>query len=186
MKIIKRTIATILILATIGLLFRGWIYRHLITYKSIGQRQSYFATDKKLINFVETTNTGNKKDLKIQEIINLSLSATSTKLNFTASKNQNDPNKLIYSKTAHCVGYASFFVTTCNYLLKKHNLADDWIAKSQIGQLYLFGTNIHKYSNLPFFKDHNFVTIENKTTGERFAVDPAVNDYFYIDFITYE
>jgi len=29
------------------------------------------------------------------------------------------------------------------------------------------------------------VTIENKTTGEIFAVDPTVNDYLYIDFITY-
>jgi len=27
--------------------------------------------------------------------------------------------------------------------------------------------------------------IENKSTGEVFAVDPLVNDYFYIDLVTY-
>jgi hypothetical protein len=29
------------------------------------------------------------------------------------------------------------------------------------------------------------VTIENKKTGEILAVDPTVNDYLNIDFITY-
>jgi len=54
-----------------------------------------------------------------------------------------------------------------------------------VEQLYFLGTNIHKYFNSSFFKDHDFVTIENKTTGEIFAVDPTVNDYLRIDFITY-
>ena len=38
---------------------------------------------------------------------------------------------------------------------------------------------------LHFFKDHDFVTIENKETGEIFAVDPSVNDYLFIDFVTF-
>jgi hypothetical protein len=29
------------------------------------------------------------------------------------------------------------------------------------------------------------VTIENETTGEIFAVDPTMNDYFHIDFIVF-
>jgi hypothetical protein len=69
--------------------------------------------------------------------------------------------------------------------LKRYNLADRWTAKPQIGQLYFLGTNIHKYFNSAFFKDHDFVTIENKKTGEILAVDPTVNDYLHIDFITY-
>ena len=69
--------------------------------------------------------------------------------------------------------------------MKKYNLDDTWTAKPQIGQLYLLGTNIHQYFNHPFLKDHDFVAIENKQTGQILAVDPTVNDYFYIDFITY-
>ena len=103
----------------------------------------------------------------------------------TANENDVDPNKLITSRKAHCIGYASFFATTCNYLLKKYNLSDQWTAKPKVGQLYFIGQNIHKYFNSPFFKDHDFVTIENKKTDQIFAVDPTVYDYLLIDFINY-
>lgn len=169
---------------TVGLLFRGWFYRHLVTYKSVGLRTNYSATDEKLTEYIDA-NIDKQADPKIEQIIKLGLSITSRQLKFTANKNDIDPNKLINSKTAHCVGYASFFATTCNYLFKKYTLSDRWTAKPQIGQLYFLGTNIHTYFNSSFFKDHDFVTIENKTTGEIFAVDPTVNDYLYIDFITY-
>jgi len=184
MKFIKRTILTILILIAVGLLFRGWFYRHLITYKSVGLRTNYAATNEKLVDYINA-NIDKQADTDIEQIIELGLSLTSKQLNFTADKIDNDPNKLITSKTAHCIGYATFFATTCNYLLDKYNLADTWTAKPQVEQLYFLGTNIHKYFNSSFFKDHDFVTIENKTTGEIFAVDPTVNDYLRIDFITY-
>jgi hypothetical protein len=184
MKTIKRIFITILILTAVGLLFRGWFYRHLVTYKSVGFRKNYLATDQNLIEYIDSS-IDEQTDTDIEEIIRLGLSITSSQLNFTANKNDIDPNKLINSKTAHCVGYASFFATTCNYLLKKYNLADKWIAKPQIGQLYFLGTNIHKYFKSSFFKDHDFVKIENKETGEIIAVDPTINDYLFIDFITY-
>jgi len=185
MKIFKRTILIILILTTVGLLFRGWLYRNLVTYKSIGLRTNYSATDDKLIDYIDT-NSEKYADLDIEQIIKLGLSITSKQLNYTADKNDNDPNKLISSKKAHCVGYAAFFATTCNYLVEKNDLADTWIAKPQTGQLYFLGTNIHKLFNSTFFVDHDFATIENNKTGEIFAVDPTINDYIYIDFVTFE
>ncbi|MFN5641815.1 MAG: hypothetical protein ACK4V4_04615 [Sphingobacteriales bacterium] len=184
MKFLKRIFLIILILTTIGLLFGGWFYRHLVTYKSVGLRKSYLANEKNLVDYIDSS-ANEQTDPEIEQIIKLGLSLTSRKLNFTADKNDIDPNNLITSKTAHCVGYASFFATTCNYLLNKYNLADTWTAKPQVGELYFLGQNINKYFNSPFFKDHDFVTIENKKTGEKFAVDPTVNDYLYIEFITY-
>jgi hypothetical protein len=184
MKFVKRAILSILILHMVGILFRGWLYRHLITYHSVGPRTIYPATDAKLIDFINANLEG-QTVVDIKQIIKLSLSITSTQLSFTSGQNEVDPNKLIRSRTAHCVGYASFFATTCNYLLDQYNLADSWQAKPHAGQLYFLGNNIHSYFNSPFFKDHDFVTIENKTTGEILAVDPTVNDYLYIDFITY-
>ncbi len=173
-----------LVLIILGILFRGWIYRHLITYKSIGYRQNYLVKSDKLKIFIET-NVKIKADLDAKEIVKHGLTATSQQLSFTTTKSEIDPNKLIVSKKAHCVGYSSFFATTCNYLLKKYNLADNWTSKSHIGQLYFLGINIHKYFDFPFFKDHDFVTIENKSTGEIVAVDPTLSDYFYIDFVTF-
>ncbi len=189
MKFIKRTLLIILIISTVGLLFRGWFYRHLVTYKSVKIRTNYLATNIKLTDYINA-NTDKQTDPDIKQIIKLGLSITSRKLNFTADKNDTDPNKLIISKTAHCVGYASFFATTCNYLLEKYNLSDTWTAKPQVGQLNFLGKNIHIYFtkffiDTNFIKDHDFVTIENKKTGEILAVDPTVNDYLCIDFITY-
>jgi hypothetical protein len=160
-----------------------------VTYKSDGIRTNYLATNIKLTDYIDA-NTDKQTDPDIKQIIKLGLSITSRKLNFTADKNDTDPNKLIISKTAHCVGYASFFATTCNYLLEKYNLSDTWTAKPQVGQLKFLGTNIHEYltnffKDTDFIKDHDFVTIENKKTGEILAVDPTVNDYLRIDFITY-
>ena len=157
----------------------------MVTYESLGSRTNYSATDGKLIEYIDA-NSPEQADPDIEDIVKLGLSITSKKLNFSADKNDIDPNRLISSKTAHCVGYASFFATTCNYLLDKNNLTNKWTAKPQVGQLYFMGTNIHKYFNSSFFIDHDFVTIENQTTGEIFAVDPTVNDYLNIDFISYK
>ena len=136
-----------------------------------------------LLEYIETDKkAGDSQD--INYIIRLALLQTGNRLNYTTSGNENDPNKLIYSKSAHCVGYAAFFTTTCNYLLKKYNLHDGWVAKHQIGQMYVLDINIHRCINHSFFKDHDFAIVENRITGEIVAVDPSVNDYLHIDFVT--
>ncbi len=183
-KFIKRTILAILILAAVGVFFRGWIYRSLVTYHSVGERTNFSVTNDKLINYLDAS-TKNINEPNIQQIIKLGLSISSKQLNFSAGKNDIDPNQLINSKTAHCVGYAAFFTTSCNYLLEKYELSGEWTAKHQIGQLNFLGINIHKLFNSPFFKDHDFVIIKNEKTGETLAVDPTINDYLSIVFITY-
>ena len=183
MKFIKLTTLTILVFLLVVILLRGWIFRQIVAYHVVGQKYTYSTTDKKLIEYIEI-NIGEKKVLDIEDIIELGLSETARQLNFAISQNDNDPNKLIFSKTAHCIGYAAFFTTTCNYLLKKYDYGDKWQAKTQIGKLSLFGVDIHQFFNSAFFKDHDFVTIENKVTGEILTVDPTINDYLYIDFVS--
>jgi hypothetical protein len=154
----------------------------MVTYKAIRPAFNYPATNCKLIDYINAR-ADKQTNPDIEQIIKLALSITSKQLNFTAGKNHNDPNRLIHTKTAHCVGYAAFFATTCNHLLNRYKLNNIWTAKPWVGQLYIFDNNIHRYFNSPFFKDHNFVTITNTTTGKLYAVDPTVNDYLYIDFI---
>jgi hypothetical protein len=117
------------------------------------------------------------------EIIKVGLSKTTELLKFTTSKNHIDPNKLIDTKTANCIGYATLFSANCNYLLVKHKLNEVWVATPHKGQLYLFIFNIHNYFKSSFFKDHDFVIIKNKNTGETLAIDPSINDYFYINYV---
>ncbi len=185
MKFTIRLLLLIFSLLTITFFLRVWIYNFTVTYKSIGQRQNYLPKDQKLISYIEA-NVKDHSETDIKKIIKLSLTATAKQLNYSVAPKTNDPNKLIYSKTAHCVGYSTFFATTCNYLFKKYDLDKNWEAKPQIAQLYLFKTNVHQFFGTPFLKDHDIVIIENQKTGELYAVDPTLNDYFYIDFISFD
>ncbi len=183
MKILRHTLIFIALIIIIVILFRRNIYRQIITYKSISERTIYEATNKEFLNYIDRETTL-KQDVEIEKLIKNCLSITSDHLNFTSGQNDTDPNKLFNTKTAHCIGYASFLAAACNYLIQKNELKDIWIAKPQIGQVYLFKTNIHNYFSTPFFKDHDFVIIENLNTGEKYAVDPSMHDYLRIDFIT--
>ena len=184
MKILKRILLTAIAVSVLCIAFRGWIYRHTVTYRSVGQRPLYAATEPALLKFIRS-DTGKEAPPDIEKIVDISLSKTSGLLRFSASQRDTDPNKLIHAKTAHCVGYAAFFATTCNDLLEQYGLSDTWTATPQIGQLYLFGKNVHGYFNTPFFKDHDFVVVRNKSTGETIAVDPSVHDYLYIERVTF-
>lgn len=185
MRFIKRIVLALIVLTIVVFVFRQALYSCLITYKSVGQRATYSVTDNALINYIEA-NTDNENNLDVKDVIKVALAKTSALLCFSTENNNNDPNRLFELKQAHCVGYASFFTTTCNYLLAKNNLNNNWAAKPQIGKLLLFEVDIHQYFNSPFFKDHDFVIVENKETGEVFAVDPVVNDYLFIEFIRIE
>ena len=85
MRFIKWTLIVILILAIVGLLFRGSFYRHLVTYKSVRPRTNYSATDNKLVDYINV-NSYEQTDPDIEQIIKLGLSITSRQLYFTAKK----------------------------------------------------------------------------------------------------
>lgn len=182
MSKVKRMLLIFLCLAVTAILLRGGAFRQLVAYKATGNRTSYGVTDEKLIANLEEQLEGSKK-IDAEQIAMLGLSVTSATLNFTISKNDNDPNKLIHSKTAHCVGYAAFYAASCNYLFQKAGLAGSWVARPRVGQLHVLGFNIHQLFSSPFLKDHDFVVIENKRSGAVFAVDPSLHDYFSINTV---
>lgn len=163
-----------------AVLFRGCLYRQVVAYDSIDIRMNYKITDKKLQDCINAS-MENESEMNIDEIIERSLEITACELNFTSAKNDVDPNRLIHSRTAHCVGYAAFCAAVCNDILKKHHLDRTWSATPHIGKLYFLGMNAHNWFNSPFFKDHDFVIIRNRETGEIKAVDPTLYDYFYIE-----
>ncbi|NDV66699.1 hypothetical protein [Bacteroides sp. 224] len=177
---LKRLLLALLIFSVVIVIFRGALYRAAVTYQSVGQRLSYKITNENLIQYIEE-NT--KEVTQIEDIIRESLSLTSKKLSFSFAKASNDPNQLIETGVANCIGYSTMFCSVCNYLIAQNDLLEHWEASAHIGQLNVFGVNIHSYLNSPFFKDHDYVVIENKQTKEKFAVDPSVNDYLRIGYI---
>lgn len=173
-KIFK--IIGILILALI--LFRGVIYRLLIKYNEIGTRTEIKITSRKLIEIIETKSANRKLDL--EKIVDIADKITNEELEFTTSRASNNPNMLINSKQANCVGYAAMFNSITNYLIRKNKLQNDIKAEQKIGQLTLFGINLHQYFESPFFRDHDFNEIIDKKTGKIIAVDPSLSDYLWI------
>lgn len=149
-----------------------------MTYKPIEQRNVIFSiTDSKLIADIEKKNSLEQND-DIEAVILKSLEITSKHLNFTMSnKNEINPNKLIETKNAHCIGYSSFYIAVIDNILKRKNLEKEWIITHNVGQLYIFSFNIHNYINSSFFKDHDFVTIKNKRTQQEYSIDPTLYDY---------
>lgn len=154
------------------LLFGGVSFRQFVSYRAVHERNYYpFSFD----HVIQSNKTKNPEN-----IIDRALEVTSEKLSFTFNKCDKDPDKLLKSKRANCVGYAAFFSATCNKLFEQNKM-NDWSATPMVAQIYLFGVNVHPFISSPFFKDHDFVKIENNRTGERFFVDPSLYDYTGIE-----
>ena len=163
------------------LIFRGWIYRFLVEYKVIGERQEIGITNPKLIELIEEKSIAKK--MNIDEIADVAEEITTKTLTFTWSYSSNDTNDLFNEKKANCVGYAAMFNSISNFLIRKYHLQDEFVASHKIGELELLGFNIHPYFNSPFYKNHDYNTISNLTTGEKLSLDPSLSDYFWIDRI---
>jgi hypothetical protein len=184
MKVLKWILLVGLLLLIAGAVWRGPLFRFFVTYRSIGLRTEYTATDTALTGYIERSEAL-AEGQEVTDIIHLALAITRDQLDFTTDKNESDPNKLIHTHTSNCVGYAAFFATTCNHLLRRHHLSDQWVARPHVGQLYVLGRNIHRYFSHPFFYDHDFATVQNIRTGEVYAVDPSMSDCLLIDYVSY-
>ena len=168
-----------------AIVLQGPLYRSFVSYESVGQRKSYSITNEALLTLINDR-VDFEEDMRVNDIVNLAFSITCTQLNFTTGKNNVDPNKLVTSKTANCIGYATFYSSVCNHLLERFHLNDQWRAKAQIGHLSFLGHDVHQLFGSPFFKDHDFVTIESFTNSDStIVVDPSLRDYFYINSVTY-
>ena len=179
----KRRRYFIIVIVLLIFVFRGVFYQFVVTYDSVGIRPNYKVTEPELILYIEDAI---RKDEMwgVESLVEKARVLTNKKLSFTSSTCAINPNRLIKSKKTNCVGYASFYAAICNHLLKFYTLSSEWKAEIHVGQLYFFGINIHRYIDSPFFKDHDFVIISNKNTGEAFYIDPSVSDYIGIDKVS--
>lgn len=160
------------------ILFRGIIYRFAINYRAIGTRTEIKITNKELIEKINIKSEGRKVNFK--EILEIADEITNEELTFTINKASNNPNELINTKRANCVGYSAMFNSITNHLIRKKELENRIEASHKIGQLDLFGINLHQFFENSFFKDHDFNVIKNKETDEVISIDPSISDYLII------
>ncbi len=166
------------ILILVLMLFRGVIFRLVIKYNDIGTRSVVVLTNKKLIEKIDRESDNIEIDIK--SILSIANGITTEALGFTTGQASNNPNQLINSKQANCVGYSAMFNSIADYLIRKNNLQGEIKAEHKVGQLELFGINLHQYFESSFFKDHDYNELVDKKTGDKIAIDPTVSDYLWI------
>jgi hypothetical protein len=174
----KKALKIIGISILILIIFRGFIYRLTMKYRDIGTRKEIVITHKDLIEIIEVKAAN--RTINIEEIIEIAYEITNEVLEFTGDQASNNPNVLIKSNQANCVGYAAMFNSITNYLIKKNTLEREIEATHKIGELNMMGLNLHKLFKSSFFKDHDFNEIINKKTGKVISIDPSVSDYLWI------
>lgn len=152
-------------------LFKGALFRKFVKYKEIGARGVFLMDEFDKDKFESNT---------IDEIINYSLEKTSKKLKFELYH----PGKLSVTGKANCIGYADYCSSSIHSILMNNKLENEWRVSHKIGKIEIFGIDIHQYLSSPFFKDHDFVIIENVKTRKKIAIDATVYDYLGIDRIS--
>ena len=174
----KKIFKIITVFVLIIILFRGIIYRTLIKYNEIGTRNEVRLTNANLKAIIKSKSINTKMDLK--NILKIANEITNEELKFTWEKSTNNPNEVIATHKANCVGYSAMFNSVVNYLIRENALQDKIEAKHKIAHLELIGINVHNHFKSSFFKDHDFNEVINKKTGDKFYIDPSVSDYFGI------
>lgn len=172
----KFLLLTILIIVVLS--FKGSIYRNVIHYKNIGDRNYNLETSTQFKQYLKGLPLLKNKD--IYSLCDNSLAITSSELKYTFNKCETQPSLLLQSGNTNCIGYSIFFVSVFNHYLKTYHLESEWKAKPIIGKLYLLNYNVHSLFKNSHLKDHDYVLIENIKTGEKIFVDPTLHDYFGI------
>lgn len=178
-----KILVTLIIVLGILFVFRGTVYRTVVTYKDDGSRKNYKVKDKNLALFIENQiNSSQAGD--IESIVDLSQEITDSALSFSMDAKESDPNKTVLLAQANCVGYAAFAAAVGNYLIDRYKLSQVWEAKPIKGKLFLLGVDMHIQLKDKRYKDHDFVVFRNKITKREIAIDPTVYDRFGIERIS--
>lgn len=174
----KRILFLILIFAVI--LLRTSVFSFFFSYRIIRERAPVGELkDEEL----KSAAGKKKKEHPVEDIIQDAQEITASRLGFTFEKCDREVNALAVSQKANCIGYAAFLAAVIRYELRQQNLEDQWQVRHQVGNVYFLNTNIHRYIKSAFFRDHDFVTMENTQTGETVALDATVYDYLKINRI---
>jgi hypothetical protein len=179
-----KRIKNALIIGILLFLFKGFLYRNLISYTKINTRENYTLTNTNIIQRIEEYTKG--KELSIDDIIEISNKITSKKLEFTTQKASSNPNLNFETQKANCIGYSALFNAVGNYIVQQQNLSETYEFKHLVGKMKFLGYDIHTIFKSPFFKDHDYNEIVHKNTGEKQYTDPSLYDYTWIDRVTAE
>ena len=118
----------------------------------------------------------------IVELNDMILKVIAQNLEFGKMQKTDNPNNFRESSVAHCIGYSALNASMLNYACKKMNSKIYQIEHVR-GNIKLFGFKITSKKNSGFYKDHDFVRIENKQIDKYYFSDATIYEFFKINRI---
>lgn len=174
----KRLFKILLVLLILLIVFRQPIYKATVNYTKVGERENIRIVDENLIDLID--NEIGDKSIDIEEVVRIAKYITNESFNFTTENVSKDPNLLINTSKANCVGYSGMFNSIANYIIRQKNLENTFVAKHLIGKLSFLGFNVHSLFKNSFLKNHDYNQVINIKTGDTIYIDPSLSDYFKI------
>lgn len=179
---LKKAVKVLVILSLVIIVFRGWIFQKSISYTQIGTRKEIKLQDEKLI--AQLGLAIYKDSLSMDEIIEIARTKTNENVAFTTEKSSKNPNEVLKTGSANCIGYAALFNSILNYFIKKQQLEHKFKANHVFGKVYFLGIDLHQFFDTPFLKDHDYNEIVNLKTSKKYYIDLTVSDYLRIHEIS--
>lgn len=166
----KRFAIILLALFLLAILFRGSLWRSISSYEDIKRIPRQTLTDKTLKEHIRVETQG----MDGEEIISYCRRLTTGCLSFSMSHAENDINKMYPKNKAHCVGYAAFFASTCQYAFQVNGTNGH--CDHMRGWIHILGLNIHTpFRDIGSLKDHDYVNV--RLDGKTIHVDPSIEDF---------
>ena len=177
---LSRKVKISLLLVCIMFLSRGFLYRSIVTYDTIGMRETITDLDPDLVLLIENEVKGEVTN--IEDIARIARRLTSRHLQFSFTSKHFLPNVLVKYPKTHCKGYSYFFNAIANYLISKYQL-DHIKSQHMIGTIEVAGIDIHRFFNDSFYKNHDFNLLWDVRNGNSLSIDPSLYDYLGISTI---
>ena len=176
------------------ILFRESIYKSFVTYRIERQRGFLPTVDPILEKAILAHYEVNDRRLRNRDaIIHSALKITADLLTFDGDlTDKTDPLSILQTGTVNSTSFATFFMATAQYLIKKNGLSNRYICLQYVAQRRQNGTNLHDryfspYSGKsPFNNERDIVAILDLKTGEKRFVDPTLFEQISITHINVE
>jgi hypothetical protein len=169
MRLLRRLLLVLLLMAIALWLLRGTIFRAVVHYRVVGERGA--------VRPLQNSTLG---AMDLHTAMQAALDTTAARLHFSTGEVSNDPRELIHGGPANCIGYAALCAALLKGQLEGAGLDDRYEVTAVVGKLYVGDQDLHAFFTTPFWKDHDVVRVRDKGTGEVRLLDPTLYDHFGI------
>ena len=172
----KKRMIRILIVLFLIFIFKNILYKWAVHYHEVRLRENIVIENPRLKKDLDLWSK-NHASPTLEQIIDFSYAYSVEKADYTFKSCSINPNTILDTKKTNCIGYSAMMRSVSQYLFEKHGF-DQIKNEHKVGQLYLFGYNVHPLFSHPAFRDHDYNVITDKSTGQKYVMDPTFGAYF--------